>query len=394
MLRAMPRLMQRMAQCIVCCVLLRDQLATGISAPGTGTGTDTDTGNASGSIVQPADGLFYMYELEQKFWWRYPASTVNCNKSKGYLPTGAYRNAGLGDTLDLDMGLFSTWHFSMFNSLFNRLRRSARRTRDPEQASFFVFPYDMALDGFIRQVDCSEPYLYPRCTKPLVMEAKEIFRKSKYFQRYQGADHLLLWSLGEMHPRPADCQTFMQSVCEKCSLTCYWMDRKQKEKQYISLPMPSSFHYHDALKYIPYKAGLPSDRPVFAVYAGSTLTLNPDHTKIRRAAVAQCAAYSGCSHLSLEHSSSNAGMQAALSAYRQSVFCLCPPGDDPSRKALLDILLMGCIPVVMHHSTLHNQYPYIINETSATEISIFIPGSLCAYCSLCCVVYMYHICIV
>lgn len=55
--------------------------------------------------------------------------------------------AGLGSPADLSSGMMNTWHFSLFSSLFNRLKRSSRRTRDPEKAKLFFVPYDMGLDG-------------------------------------------------------------------------------------------------------------------------------------------------------------------------------------------------------------------------------------------------------
>ena len=318
-------------------------------------------------------GSFFMYDLPEKYWWRFPAPNINCNKSKGYLPGDAHRYSGMGEPIDMDKGLFSTWHFSLFNSLYNRLKRSPRRTRDPEEAAFFVVPYDMGLDGFLRQKDCSEPR-WPACDPSLVNGVMTMLRNSPHYNRYHGADHVLLWSLGEMHPWPASCKMLMERFCANCTLTCYWMHPRQRGKHFVSLPFPSSFHYHDTLKVIPWKIGSPADRPIFAVYAGSSHTLNPDHTKIRRAVVAQCIESPKCTYLNLKHTSTDSKVLLAVSTYKQSTFCLCPPGDDPARKALLDMILMGCIPVLMHHSSLHNQYPYHMNEAIAKEISIFIPG--------------------
>ncbi|CAM9340148.1 unnamed protein product, partial [Ectocarpus fasciculatus] len=272
-----------------------------------------------------------------------------------------------------DRGLFSTWHFSMFNSLHNRLKRSSRRTRDPEKASFFVVPYDMGLDGFIKQADCSIPK-WPLCTSKLTMGVMDMLRNSVHYNRYKGADHLLIWSLGEGHPWPGACKHLMERFCANCTLTSYWMHPRQRGHHFVSLPFPSSFHFHDALRTIPWTAGPAADRPIFSVYAGSVQTLTPDHTKVRRAVVEQCQKYSRCTHLDLGHTSTDSRVMTAVSTYKKSIFCLCPPGDDPARKALMDMILMGCIPVLMHHSSLHNQYPYHLNESIAQEISVFIPG--------------------
>ena len=329
---------------------------------------------AAGKGATGGAGLFYMYDLDERYWWRYPDPSVNCNKSMGYLPFDAHRYSGMGEPVDIDKGLFTTWHFSMFNSLYNRLKRSSRRTRDPDKASFFVVPYDMGLDGFVKQQDCSTPN-YPICNPQLVNGVVKVLQNSVHFNRYKGADHVLLWSLGEGHPWPGSCKYLMERFCANCTLTCYWMHPRLKGHHFVSLPFPSSFHYHDALQAVPWKVGPVEERPIFAVYAGSAQTLNPDHTKIRRSVVAQCKAEPKCTYLDLRHTSTDTKVSTAVSTYRQSVFCLCPPGDDPARKALMDMILMGCIPVLMHHSSLHNQYPYHLNESIAREISVFIPGT-------------------
>lgn len=54
---------------------------------------------------------------------------------------------GLGNPFDVDSGMMNTWHFSMFSSIFNRLKRSSRRTMNPDEAKLFFIPYDMGLDG-------------------------------------------------------------------------------------------------------------------------------------------------------------------------------------------------------------------------------------------------------
>jgi hypothetical protein len=51
----------------------------------------------------------------------------------------------MGPPLRIEDGLFLTWHFSLFSSLFNRMKRSKRRTFDPEKASLFIIPYDLGI---------------------------------------------------------------------------------------------------------------------------------------------------------------------------------------------------------------------------------------------------------
>ena len=99
--------------------------------------------------------LFYIYPLEEKYWWRWPKPGTDCKKS-GYLSHEHAENSAIGPPIDLDSGLYLTWHFSLFNSLYNRMKRSSRRTMDPEKASLFIIPYDLALDGSVNQDNCGQ----------------------------------------------------------------------------------------------------------------------------------------------------------------------------------------------------------------------------------------------
>ena len=76
----------------------------------------------------------------------------------------------------------------------------------------------------------------------------------------------------------------------------------------------------------------------------------------------------------INHSSKDTNLADFLTIYRNSVFCLCPPGDDPGRKAVFDAILSGCIPVIFEVATLYNQYPWHVSEKVALDISVGVPG--------------------
>ena len=64
-----------------------------------------------------------------------------------------------------------------------------------------------------------------RCTPGMANKLMKNLSSSKYFTRYNGADHVFLWSLGQYHPWPYnDCDIIMRSFCALCTFTCYWMD--------------------------------------------------------------------------------------------------------------------------------------------------------------------------
>ncbi len=330
------------------------------------------TGNMSG---QPKKKLFYMYDLGEEFWWRWPNNgTEKLCEENGYLSHEHAKLSAIGRPIRPEDGLFLTWHFSMFNSLYNRYKRSSRRTKNPEEASMFIIPYDIGLDGYMNAENCANRQ---ECTGGLAEKLMRILSNSKYFKRYEGRDHVLLWSLGQYHPWPRGaCENLMKVFCAKCSLSCYWMDKSKANNRFISIPFPAAYHWWDGIKNLPWAVTPETQRQrnLTAVYLGSTQTLNPIHTKIRRAVTDQCNASTHCEWVRLAHTSIDQSIGDYLSIYRKAVFCLCPPGDDPARKAVFDAIVSGCIPVIFELNTLYNQYPWHIGEQAALDISVYIPG--------------------
>lgn len=317
--------------------------------------------------------LFYMYDLEEKFWWRWPAPGTDCSKN-GYVGHEHAELSGMGRSLRPEDGLYLTWHFSLFSSLFNRLKRSKRRTLDPEKASLFIIPYDLGLDGYLNAQRCTNSR---RCTEGFPQQLSKFLENNTYWQRHEGADHAVLWSLGQYHPWPHNgCDIFMRDFCKKCTFTCYWMDSTKPESRFISVPFPSAYHWSDSIVNVPWSLLNIPNRTMVAVYLGSTQTLNPAHTKIRRAMTAQCNASTACHWMQIAHTSTDQNIGDFLSVYKRAVFCLCPPGDDPARKAVFDSIISGCIPVIFQKETLYNQYPWHIGEADALEISVSLPGAL------------------
>ena len=171
------------------------------------------------------------------------------------------------------------------------------------------------------------------------------------------------------------CNEFMMTFCKHCTFTCYWMDPHKVENRFISVPFPSAYHWWDGIKNVPWDSRRAHERNLTVVYLGSTQTLTPPHTKIRRAMVAQCQKSQYCEWLQLKHTSKDTSISDFLSVYKRSIFCLSPPGDDPGRKAVFDAIISGCIPVIFEPATLFNQYPWHFSEEDALDIAISIPGA-------------------
>jgi hypothetical protein len=132
--------------------------------------------------------------------WRWPLNgTEQACIDTGYLGHEHTQLSAIGKPLRPDDGLFLTWHFSMFNSIYNRLKRSSRRTLDPDKADLFIIPYDIGLDGYLDPTTCRNRRM---CTIGMVGKLTKILDASKYFQRNQGSDHIILWSLGQVLTSP------------------------------------------------------------------------------------------------------------------------------------------------------------------------------------------------
>lgn len=97
---------------------------------------------------------------------------------------------------------------------------------------------------------------------------------------------------------------------------------------YSSLYLSISSMYSSLLgiRNIPWDLSTAKSRNLTAVYLGSIQTLNPTHTKIRRAMTTQCNASTECHWLKIDHSSKDMNIADYLSVYKRSIFCLCPPG--------------------------------------------------------------------
>jgi hypothetical protein len=165
----------------------------------------------------------------------------------------------------------------------------------------------------------------------------------------------------------------MKDYCAKCTITCYWMDPTKSDNRFVSMPFPSAYHWWNGIKNVPWDIRNHNKRNLTAVYLGSTQTLNPVHTKIRRAMANQCNVSSECHWLKLAHSSIDNSIGDFLSVYKKAIFCLCPPGDDPARKAVFDAIISGCIPVIFELNTLYNQCEFFLVYLLFIILSCYFP---------------------
>lgn len=321
------------------------------------------------SLPNHADGLYYIYPWSESFYWRFPLDNATC-KSSG-LQHYMMENSGIGRSVDSDMGLFETWHHAMFSSLWNRLKRSRRRTQDPSQASLFIIPYDITVDTSYKP-NCKQ--LNPEMKFPLTITMQNVtalLNHSEYFQRYNGADHILLNSFRSFgrNSKKKPTPNFLLDMCKECLKTCFYRYRHHSDR-FIPVPYASSFHFHNDIQSLPWASE--KKRSILITYVGGWKTDVASSANLRHIIVYSCQKSKVCEVRRLVHQD-NALKLYKYPEYRKSTFCLQPPGDDPSRKGVMDSILSGCIPVTFHPDTLLTALPLHLSTAEAREISVYIP---------------------
>ena len=61
--------------------------------------------------------------------------------------------------------------------------------------------------------------------------------------------------------------------------------------------------------------------------------------------------------------------------YGKAIFCLNPPGDNDSRKAIFDSMLMGCIPVLFTPKLLSYRYEWYFTRETEESCAVFLKAS-------------------
>jgi len=369
------------------------------------------------SVVPLVQGQFTSLNnySHKKFYIYDPLDITNEKNSLWGFPQCATfdsfaENAGFGHELDPDGGLHDSWHHSLFSSLFGRLRFSSRRTFHPSEAELFFIPYDTSLlERFTTFNEtnrtCNDRSL--RLCPSFNSDITSFLRLQPTFHKHSGIDHVVLGSMTS----PFDtCARLLSKVCPDCLGTGYFTNPPLKEitrstaaiwqlktSGFVSLPFPSVFHWHEELRESPpWTTNPPRPRPLLSSFVGSQSMMFQPHSKVRKVIVHACQGVrnvSLCTFLQptwVKHTPNLKVMRSQLinidrnddfirdmmHTYKQSVFCFVPPGDEIPRRGLFDVLLAGCIPVMVHPLMLHAQYPFHLGEERAKAVSVFVPMRL------------------
>lgn len=211
--------------------------------------------------------------------------------------------------------------------------------------------------------------------------------------RNQGHDHFVITGLTAFHLTGVKVTKFLGGACQNCTVLTiettpglYGSDRRYGHKWWYAVPYPSSFHWNEKIPPGKEPWRMRSEKDTFFIFCiGSVKTLTAESTRLRRVLYNQCNeenSASSCMWHQISHASN--GMingTDLMTVYLRSTFCLCPPGDSYTRKAIFDSLLSGCIPVVFYRESM-TQYFWHINEKQVRhqlsgDVHCAVPHLLC-----------------
>jgi len=329
---------------------------------------------------------------------------------------------GLGRVVDGHNMEFKTSQFALYKIFYERALLDPQRTLDPSKASSFFIPFDLGMhtafleaNGRMRRSNCP--------AAPTVIQR---LNESIYFHRKMGHDHTLVFALNQnMNYFMAGqrCQELLRLCwnCTKLSIDEYLFtakdrvfESKNRGINWHAVPFPSDYHYTtrplaEDVAPLPQPVAIPvaataykanpgpgpgsaatttatttpattvspflapwertDPRSTIVSFTGSPRRYNDIATSMRESLVKQCASH-GTSCVFGKYSHDPKALSNPGKLARESVFCLQPPGDMPTRKSVFDAVLSGCIPVLFHPLTARLMYEWHWGQQLWEEIAV------------------------
>ena len=311
-------------------------------------------------------GTFYIYS--------WPLDKVDLVPRSGAF-AARRENGGAGELIQHATGQFNTYMHSLFPIVLRRLLVHPARVLDPILASWFFIPFDVTSDAYYNQGQ----------SLPFVLA---YLKASPHFLRNQGANHFFIDSSEPFWQEKKHVVSSFYNFCSAClkftpstlpAPYLQWPHDFNIDCTYVHIPYTSTWHYHSlplpplsianttTNNFSPISSSSSSSafvawawefnpmasRKYMTCFVGIIRKMSPSATKLRRLLVGQCRTAGEidanmCALRVLDKNSwLDFGNEATL--YADTTFCLLPPGDIPSRKAVIDAMLAGCIPVLFDH---------------------------------------------
>lgn len=284
-------------------------------------------------------------------------------------------NDGAGALVSETFHMYDTKMHSLFQHMLRRFQISPFRNQNPDKAKFYLIPYDISQDT---------PYgdefrHYPGC--PLAPAVISHVSNTSAWKKYGGHDHIIIMSsIPSNIITHSRCSSFLLQFCRLCvkivvedvySRCPFQGIRSSLSLTWLQVPYPSTYHFPRTFhpEWITEERMRRNHAITFigSSWANSVVSYRP----LLESACMSLHNDSNCRWISTTHMKFTSNL---TNIYRDSVFCLMPGGPTKSRKAIVDALLSGCVPVVFDTCTLHYLWPLHIDSNKALQISIHFPA--------------------
>ncbi|XP_071085420.1 uncharacterized protein [Haliotis cracherodii] len=320
----------------------------------------------------------YIYDLPPKF----NMDIKNCISPRisDHISCFNFSNNGFGDFLyeKGDMRVHNTNQFSLEVVMHHQLANSRYRTYDPKEADVFYIPSYIGVMFFCKRLSAN--------VSSLTTELFEMLDTWPYFK--QGKPHFAALAKIEREQsstrypylKNPHCQNVTYLAIEKEAMISWRSQIGLQKQRIIVVPYPSYVH-RNTLYTSSQAINSPGvdERKVFLFLASSTrrsnffraILIDQFQTKITgtsKAKYLETATTLPEQLMLVTTECSKTHLNITVEWMENSVFCLQPQGDSPTRKSFYDSIQSGCIPVIFKFGHQDVVYPFqsVLNYTDFT----------------------------
>ncbi|XP_022761018.1 probable xyloglucan galactosyltransferase GT14 isoform X2 [Durio zibethinus] len=273
-----------------------------------------------------------------------------------------------------DRSWFETNQFLLEVIFHQRMKQYKCLTNDSSLASAFFVPYYAGLDvgrylwGYNTSVRDSSAY-----------DVVNWLGKKAEWKRMWGRDHFFVagriaWDFRRQTGNQSDWGNRLMSLPESMNMTMLSIESSSWSNEF-AIPYPTYFHPSSDSEVISWQKRVRSRkrRYLFSFAGAPRPTMNDS---IRGEIINQClASKKTCNFLDCRFGGNKCDTPVeVIKVFRDSIFCLQPPGDSYTRRSTFDSIMAGCIPVFFHPYSAYAQYVWYFPK-NYTKYSVYIPAN-------------------
>ncbi|XP_010255535.1 PREDICTED: probable arabinosyltransferase ARAD1 [Nelumbo nucifera] len=309
-------------------------------------------GQPSSCHIGPPPLRVFMYDLPRRF-----NVGMLDRRSSGDTPVNAHNlpswptNSGLRKQHSVEYWMMASL---LYEGVDDQGTREAVRVLDPDSADAFFVPFFSSTSFNTHGHNMTDPDT--EIDRQLQIDLLEFLRKSKYWQRSGGRDHVIPMH----HP---NAFRFLRNQVNASILIVADFGRYPKNMSNLSKDVVAPYvHVVDSFKDDDTQDPFES-RTTLLFFQGRTIRKDEGIVRAKLAKI--LVGYNDVHYQSSFASGEN--IKAASEGMRSSKFCLHPAGDTPSSCRLFDAIVSHCVPVIVSDRI---ELPYE-DELDYTEFSIF-----------------------